>query len=654
MLHTRIEELDLTVRAYNVLKKNKLLTVKDIIEFGTNNIIGLKNAGRRTVKEVLDTILPYIQTGNIPSPNKDYQSPPEDVNTTFPDNHFTFEELIKRTFNKDLINTPVDELDISVRAMGALKNAGCKTIEDIVNFGLTNLRALRNVGRKTIEEIKNAIQMCNRGEVHDINEINFIDTTNLILGSLPPKYLEIIKARYGYKDGRVKTLEGIGYEKGITRERVRQITEKVNNQIRRKGKILQPLIEATERLLHKYNGIISAKDMAGDKYFESGTHNQLTFLTNLLADLYKERYRIINKNFLTSLNDNEIKILHDNIRKAALACRFPVGKKTFTQRIISAVGTLSEKYLIHHLVQKDRIEIVEGRVVSPGKLSISQKIKVLLKGVNRPMHYTEIATLYRSHFGDAKIKASDLEHALHARIGDSKDFILVNRGTFVPREKFNVPNNIEEIVDKAKVILQKLKTISDTRYLINQLKNQKVDIGNLNEYSLKSILLEHPGFVSYKKFAIGIEEFADKYEQKYLRDLIRETLLLSSEPWHLKKILVEIHKKRGFRDYVVAKCLHDDPEFIRIDTSTYTVKEKIDMYNEKQNKIIGFAKEWIKLKGNPVSAFFVCEVLKEAEELEDLPLGLVESVLATSPEFIKLPNGFYDLACKKEESRISP
>jgi len=35
--------------------------------------------------------------------------------------------------------------------------------------------------------------------------------------------------------------------------------------------------------------------------------------------------------------------------------------------------------------------------------------------------------------------------------------------------------------------------------------------------------------------------------------------------------------------------------------------------------------------------------LKEAEEVKDLPLGLVENVLATSPEFIRLPNGFYDL-----------
>jgi hypothetical protein len=177
-----------------------------------------------------------------------------------------------------------------------------------------------------------------------------------------------------------------------------------------------------------------------------------------------------------------------------------------------------------------------------------------------------------------------------------------------------------------------------------ELKKRKIDTGNLNEYSLKSILLEYPGFVGYKKFAIGVEEFAGKYEKKYLKDLIYEILLLSSGALHLKEILREVHKKRGFQDYVVAKCLYGSPEFIRLKTSTYTVKERVEMYEEKRNKIISFAKEWMKLKANPISAFFVCEVLNEAEEVKDLPLGLAENVLATSPEFIRLPNGFYNFA----------
>jgi hypothetical protein len=49
----------------------------------------------------------------------------------------------------------------------------------------------------------------------------------------------------------------------------------------------------------------------------------------------------------------------------------------------------------------------------------------------------------------------------------------------------------------------------------------------------------------------------------------------------------------------------------------------------------------IKSKSN--FCFFVCEALKKAEEVKDLPLGLLENVLPTSSEFMRLPNGFYGL-----------
>ena len=46
----------------------------------------------------------------------------------------------------------------------------------------------------------------------------------------------------------------------------------------------------------------------------------------------------------------------------------------------------------------------------------------------------------------------------------------------------------------------------------------------------------------------------------------------------------------------------------------------------------------------PIGTNWLLEVLKESGEIKDLSLGLVEHVLSTSPEFVKLPNGFYDLS----------
>ena len=113
---------------------------------------------------------------------------------------------------------------------------------------------------------------------------------------------------------------------------------------------------------------------------------------------------------------------------------------------------------------------------------------------------------------------------------------------------------------------------------------------------------------------------------------------------HGKTIWKEISKQRGFPEYAISQQLADDPRFIRVAVATYTVANNISQYSEKCRIIIEFAKEWINLKQNPVSAFLVNEVLKETEKIRDLSLGLVEHVLSTSPEFVKLPNGFYDLS----------
>lgn len=649
ILNTSIDKLNLSVRAYNVLAKTGIETISDFILFGPEKLCMMQNAGKKTLYEIGNAIKRIL--------SKDVDGNKIDISPEYvmgkvykrDNSKATFEELIKTSFDEKLLSVPIGELNLPVRASNALTDAGLKTIKDIVDFGLHALKKRRNVGRKTINGIKNAI-LTIRMQTQSVNDISFIDAIEKIFSSITPKYLRIIQARYGYDDGKRKTLEEISKSYGITRERVRQIIVKEIRRIKHplRRKTLQTIIENIERLLFHYKGIISINDIAKDKYFNASTRKQLRFLINLIVDLYEERYRIISTYFITTLTDDEMEILQSKFREAALKCRFPIDEEAFIDTIVSFVGPVSKDFLSYHHVYKEHIEVSRGKVLSPGRLSIPQRVKLLLREIDRPMHFTEIAKLYRNHFGNLKIRTLDLERAIHTRIGDSKDFIIVDPGTFILRDKFKVLANIEMIVEMAKEILRNLKNVSDTRYLINELKRRNIDVGNLNAYSLKTILLEYPGFISYRKFEIGIEELADKYERKPLDDLIFEILSSTIKPMHVKTIWREISKQRGFPEYAVAQQLADDPRFIRISPATYTVAKNIAQYEEKQKIIIDFVKEWISLKGKAISAFFISEVLKEITDIKDLSLGLVENVLATSPEFIRLPNGFYDLIDKEE------
>lgn len=60
-----------------------------------------------------------------------------------------------------------------------------------------------------------------------------------ILNDLSPKEQKIVEMRYGLKDGINHTLEEVGKEFGVTRERIRQIEAKVHDKIRGNEKIMK-------------------------------------------------------------------------------------------------------------------------------------------------------------------------------------------------------------------------------------------------------------------------------------------------------------------------------------------------------------------------------------------------------------------------------
>lgn len=58
-----------------------------------------------------------------------------------------------------------------------------------------------------------------------------------VLGELSPKEQKILEMRYGLEDGIQNTLEEVGREFGVTRERIRQIEAKVHEKLRQNEKI---------------------------------------------------------------------------------------------------------------------------------------------------------------------------------------------------------------------------------------------------------------------------------------------------------------------------------------------------------------------------------------------------------------------------------
>jgi len=65
------------------------------------------------------------------------------------------------------------------------------------------------------------------------------DQLRLVLADLSLKERKILEMRYGLQDGVQHTLEEVGGEFGVTRERIRQIEAKVHEKLRQNDKILR-------------------------------------------------------------------------------------------------------------------------------------------------------------------------------------------------------------------------------------------------------------------------------------------------------------------------------------------------------------------------------------------------------------------------------
>jgi RNA polymerase primary sigma factor len=70
----------------------------------------------------------------------------------------------------------------------------------------------------------------------DVSHRILQDQIREILSDLSPKERRILEMRHGLHDGVMRTLEEVGKEFGVTRERIRQIEAKAHEKIRQHDK----------------------------------------------------------------------------------------------------------------------------------------------------------------------------------------------------------------------------------------------------------------------------------------------------------------------------------------------------------------------------------------------------------------------------------
>ncbi len=453
IINVHIELLDLPVRAFNFLVQSEIRTVGDILRAASiNKIYAFKNAGKKTFDDIEKSLtkLPALNLTRLVR-HRDIEPADSDMQRIYAELRI----LLSRSTQADAQLTNYDKPEPT---------------QVLASFS-------------------------------EPANLSFSDDLQFLLSGIREEHLVYLKERYGYITGKMKTLEQVGRIFGVTRERVRQITVKVARIIKRKGgtsrNSLNNILDNMERVVSSYQGIVSINDLAKDDYFSTVNREQISFLTNMLLEVYDERYRKHEKFFFSFLDDVELDSINNRLQSSILKCRFPISEHDLLKHISTDVGTVSEDYIAYYLTNTARIVTFGDSVVSLGRLSMPEQVAMILKNIDRPLHFTEIADLYKKHYGNSLSRAEDLPRTIHTRISTSALFIIVDPGTFILRDRFIVPDNISEIVEETSRILGDLDGISNTRFILQELRNRKVKTGVLNPYNLKPLLLEYPGFISY-------------------------------------------------------------------------------------------------------------------------------------------------------------
>jgi len=289
-----------------------------------------------------------------------------------------------------------------------------------------------------------------------------------IMQKLPDRPREVMVKRFGLEDGARRTLEAIGREKGITRERVRQIEEEGFRYLRQPdiSKRLQPSVDLLTNYFSKRGNLVKEtqifEEMArdfGPKFADAKNyHPTLYFLLsygdqfNRLsespdyyarwttdADKQKTAQKAISE-LIKELDRRKQVHTDDEILQTFRDVYSRLFQSALEPEALSAYIATSREI---HRSPFGEFGLRRWPEVNPR--GVRDKAFLVLKKLHKPLHFTEVAEeINRSGFG---VRSAHPQTVHNELIKDTR-FILVGRGTYALRDWGYEPGTVRDVLTK--------------------------------------------------------------------------------------------------------------------------------------------------------------------------------------------------------------
>jgi DNA-directed RNA polymerase delta subunit len=336
------------------------------------------------------------------------------------------------------------------------------------------------------------------------DKVSFFGAANSLLSEFPERTQEIIKKRFGLIQEKPKTLEKIGQDYEITRERVRQIiTDTVNKLSKKRNNAV--FKKAEDRIvftIESNSGIIkeseAIKKLASADYREA---NSLIFLRECSSVILTAEENGFEKVwFLTREKFEQTKKTGSSIREVLKNEKKLFSDAELIKRISALNAGISEKEVMNYAsilsdVEKNKFGkwgMSDWMEIRPK--GTRERIYAILKERGKPLHFREIAKLI-DQYGLSKKKAH--VQTVHNELIKNDRFVLIGRGIYALKEwgyaKGTIRDVLEKILKKSKRSLSKeeilkevlrMRQVKKATVLIN-LSNDKLFVKQNNLYSAR-------------------------------------------------------------------------------------------------------------------------------------------------------------------------
>lgn len=277
-----------------------------------------------------------------------------------------------------------------------------------------------------------------------------------LLSVLDPRSKDILSRRYGLETGTTETLESIGQEYGITRERVRQIESQAKKALATRLGILEPALSVLERIFQNEGGILTSDRVVALVNGELGREVLGTVVTFYLE--VTAAYEFVTTNDLFAphwRHPQSITKEAEDVLRAGRAllheAQHPLPENEFVSGIQNKLlKKAPEAHVLAWLAASRHMRknpfgqwgLVGWAETTPR--GVGDKAYAILRRHGKPEHFRRVAELINEAHFDRKVANAQTVH--NELIKDSR-FVLVGRGLYGLTEWGYVPGTVADVLE---------------------------------------------------------------------------------------------------------------------------------------------------------------------------------------------------------------